>query len=229
MIPLSDSSKTGKFPLFNLTVIAANIYVFYLMVTAANFDAFVMQYALVPSTVSFANPATLLPFVTSMFLHAGLFHLFSNMIFLWVFGDNIEGHFGKIWYVFIYLVSGIVGGLTQYMLDPSSQIPMLGASGAVSGILGAYIVSHPHSRIKSLFPLFIFITIVEIRAIWYILYWFGLQLLSGFASLNTATPDVGGVAFWAHIGGFVAGVILAKLGRKRYHADGVIEGEIIEK
>lgn len=226
MIPISDSIKSRKFPLFNLAIIAINIYVFYLMITTPNIEAFINSYALIPGLVDFSNSESLLPFITSMFLHGGILHIASNMLFLWVFGDNIEAHFGKLWYLIIYFLSGIAGGLAQYILSPDSQIPMLGASGAVSGILGAYYVSHPHARIKSLVFIFFFITVLRVPASIYILYWFGLQLLSGVLTLGQTT-DVGGIAFWAHVGGFVSGVALAKIGNKEYH-EGVIEGEYEE-
>ena len=196
------------------------------MITSASIEAFVDTYALIPAQVNFLNLETLIPFVTSMFLHAGLLHIGSNMLFLWVFGDNIEAHFGKLWYLLIYFVSGVTGGLVQYFISPDSSIPMLGASGAVSGILGAYYVSHPHSKIKSLVFIFFFVTVLRVPAGIYILYWFALQVLSGILQLGQM-GDVGGVAFWAHIGGFVAGVILAKIGHKEYN-EGVIEGEYEE-
>ncbi len=227
MIPISDSIKSRKFPLLNLVMIGVNLYVFWLMVTAPSLDAFIAQWALIPQNVNFYDPTTLLPFVTHMFLHAGFFHLFSNLIFLWVFGDNIESHFGKPWYLIIYFVSGIVGALAQFALTPDSAIPMVGASGAISGILGAYFVSHPHSKIKTLLPIFFVVTIVNIPAIIYIFYWFFLQLVSGVTSLSTITQETGGVAFWAHIGGFLAGVFLAKTMRME-HNDKFIEGEFEE-
>ncbi len=226
MIPISDSVKSGKFPLFNLVIIGINLYVFFLMFTSPNIDAFVNMYALIPATVDFTNIDTLTPFITAMFLHAGLLHIGSNMLFLWVFGDNIEAHFGKLWYLMIFFVSGVIGGLAQYIITPDSNIPMLGASGAVSGILGAYYISHPHAKIKSLVFIFFFVTILRIPAGIYILYWFGLQVLSGVIQLGDVS-NAGGVAFWAHIGGFVAGVILAKIGHKEYH-EGVIEGQFEE-
>jgi membrane associated rhomboid family serine protease len=226
MIPISDSIKAGKFPLFNLTIIGINIYVFFLMATSPSVEAFIDRYALTPAAISLTDPNTLLPFITSLFLHAGLLHIGSNMLFLWVFGDNIEAHFGKLWYLLIYFASGTVGSLAQYLMSPNSQIPMLGASGAVSGVLAAYYVSHPHSRIKSVVFIFFFVTIMRIPAAIYIIYWFGLQLLSAFLEIGNMS-DTGGVAFWAHIGGFVTGLILARIGHKEYK-EGVIEGEFEE-
>ncbi len=225
MIPISDSVKSLKFPLFNLAIIALNIYVFYLMLTSPDIEAFINTFALIPAQVNFSDTNSLIPFVTSIFLHGGFLHIASNMLFLWVFGDNIESHFGKLWYLMIFFISGIAGGLAQYIFNPDSQIPMLGASGAVSGILGAYYVSHPHAKIRSIVFIFFFVTILKVPASIYILYWFGLQVLSGFLSIGEG--DVGGIAFWAHVGGFIAGVVLAKIGNKEYH-EGIIEGEFEE-
>lgn len=227
MIPISDSVKSKHFPILNLFILGLNVFIFFQMLISPNLNAFISQYALIPSKIDFSNLNTLYPFITHMFLHGGFFHLISNMLFLWVFGDNIESHFGKIGYLIIYFVSGLSGALIQFLLSPGSTIPMLGASGAVSGILGAYYVSHPHSKVKSLFPIFFFITIVEIPAGIYIIYWFVLQLFSGVASLGQISQQTGGVAFWAHIGGFIAGVVLAKTLHGKSE-DGVIEGEFEE-
>ncbi len=227
MIPISDSVKTGKLPLFNLFIIGLNIYIFIRMILSPNVDTFILHYSLIPQVINFSNVDTLVSFVTSMFLHAGFLHIASNMLFLWVFGDNIEAHFGKLWYLMIYFLSGIAGSLVQYSLDPHSAIPVLGASGAISGILGAYFVSHPHAKIKTLLFIFFFVTVVQVPAFIYILYWFGLQLLSGIIQLGTVAKDAGGVAFWAHVGGFITGVLLAKVGNKEYHEE-YIEGEFEE-
>lgn len=225
MFPLSDSAKSKVFPLFNLAIIVANIYVFYLMFGVGDVDSYVMQYALIPDTVSISDPSTWFQFLSSMFLHGGLLHIISNMWFLWVFGDNIEGHYGKILYLIIYFASGIAGGVAQFLLDPSSSIPVIGASGAVSGILGAYFVSHPHAKVRSIVPIFLILTIVNIPAWFYIIYWFGIQVFSGFATIGETG---GGVAFWAHVGGFIVGVVLAKLFHMGDQDKGYIEGEIVE-
>lgn len=210
MIPIADSEKSRRFPLFNLLFIGINLVVFYLQLTALNPEAFIYQYALIPSQINFANLDTLYPFITSMFLHGGLLHIGSNMLFLWVFGDNVEGHLPFFVYPLLYLGAGVVGSLAQYLMDPSSSIPMLGASGAVAGALGAYFTLFPHHRIKTLVILPLFITIVEISAVFMLGYWIVLQLISGAGSFG-ATPDQGGVAYFAHIGGFVYGYIFAKV------------------
>lgn len=211
MFPLSDSIKSPRFQYLTVLLILANIYVFYLEMTSSSLDAFVNTYALVPAAIDFSNPHTLLPFFTLMFLHGGLLHLASNMWFLWIFGDNVETHMGGLLYLLLYFGSGLTGSLLQYYLSPTSAIPMLGASGAIAGVLGAYFVLFGHSKIKSLVPLFGFVTIMNIPASIMLGYWFVLQILSGAASIPGSGSVEGGVAFFAHIGGFVAGALMAKL------------------
>lgn len=223
MFPISDSIKSNKFPFVTLLLIAANIFVFYQELTSSNLEIFLSQYALVPRLISFTNPQTLLPFISAMFLHGGFFHIISNMWFLWIFGDDVEAHVGKLWYILLYFTAGILGFAAQLYANPNSSIPMLGASGAISGVLGAYYVLFPNARIKTILILFFFITIVNIPAVVYLLYWFVLQLLSG---VNTVSAQ-GGVAFWAHAAGFITGVIFANI-FKREAQKSYIEGEIVE-
>ena len=210
MIPLRDSKRSGKFPLITTLLILANIYFFYLELTSSNLDALFAQYALVPSLIDTANPATWYPFITSMFLHGSLFHILSNMLFLWIFGDNVEERLG-IMYLPVYLAGGILGGLLQYMFMTTSDIPVIGASGAVATILGAYLIFYPGSRILTLLPIFFLFTIVEIPAFFVLAYWFFLQVFNGLNALGTTSASMGGVAYFAHIGGFVSGVVFAFL------------------
>jgi membrane associated rhomboid family serine protease len=151
-----------------------------------------------------------LPLVTSMFLHAGIAHLVGNMLFLWIFGDNIEDFFGHFTYLFFYLVCGVGSGLVHVLVNFSSPLPALGASGAISGVMGAYLVLYPGSRILTL----VFVFLVPIPAVFILGYWFVLQFISGVTSLEAVGPMTGGVAWWAHIGGFVLGVVLARLKRR---------------
>lgn len=226
MFPISDSHKPDKKAFVTLAIIALNIYVFVRYLLLGNTDAFVNEYALIPDRINLENFSTLYPFITSQFLHGGFFHIISNMWFLWVFGDNVEDKVGRIKYLFIYLSSGVAGALLQYVLNPESSVPMLGASGAVSGILGAYFLLFKHHYIKSIVFLFFVITTVNIPAGIYIFYWFVLQLFQGALSLPTLHMETGGVAFFAHVGGFGAGYFLAKLfnrPKKDY-----IEGEIVD-
>lgn len=228
MFPLSDSIKAARFPFLNLIIIAANVYVFYLQLTTPSLDEFILTYSLIPSFVDISQPTTLLPFVTSMFLHGGFLHIISNMWFLKVFGDNVEGHMNPLLFVLLYFGAGIVGSVLQYLFMPNSTIPMLGASGAVAGVLGAYFIFFPHARIKTLFPIFFFITFINVPAYIMLGYWFFLQIFSGVGSLGAAV-DQGGVAFWAHIGGFVYGLAFAKILELTSHKTerDIIEGEII--
>lgn len=209
MIPLRDSKSARVFPFWVLVIIALNTWVFFLEYTSFNLDMFIAQWALIPAFVDFGVFETLTPFITSQFLHAGLLHILSNMWFLWIFGDNVEEHFGKIFFPIIYLLSGVIGGLAQYIIDPSSQIPMLGASGAVAGILGAYMVLFSQHKIKTLVPVFGFVSVIDIPAGFMLFYWFFTQLFSGVGSL--AVQSIGGVAFFAHVGGFATGWLIAKL------------------
>lgn len=211
MFPIKDSIPARSFPIVNIGIIVLTVFVFFQQILAQNPEAFIYQYALIPSLVDFSNYATLTPFVTSIFLHGGFLHIISNMWFLWVFGDNIEGHIGKLTYPILYLGAGIAGNASQYFISPHSSLPMLGASGAVAGALGAYYVLFPHSKIKTLVPFFGFVTIIDIGAPFMLGYWFILQLISGAATLPFINEETGGVAFWAHVGGFATGFILAKL------------------
>jgi membrane associated rhomboid family serine protease len=209
MFPISDSIASRGFPFINLLLIGITVYVFFLQVTAPDLDTFIYQYALIPSLVDFNHVSTLTPFVTAIFLHGGYFHIFTNMWFLWVFGDNVEDHIGFFMYPIIYLLSGIVGNVAQYLVAPSSSIPMLGASGAVAGVLGSYFVLFPHAKIKTLVPFFGFFSFLDLSAPFMLGYWFVLQIFSGVASFGLS--ESGGVAFWAHVGGFVTGFIIAKI------------------
>lgn len=223
MFPISDSIPSRRFPFINIGLIIITCYIFYLQMI--NPESFTINYALVPSLVNLADYSTLLQFITSIFLHGGWLHIISNMWFLWIFGDNVEGSLGHFWYLILYLLSGIIGGLAQYIFMPSSDIPMLGASGAVAGALGAYFLLFPHHKIKTLIPIFGFISFTNVSAYIMLGYWFVLQILSGAMSLPSSGVDEGGVAFWAHVGGFLAGLIMGRLFAKA--EKNVIEGEII--
>jgi len=190
-----------------------------------NPEAFTYSYALVPSSVRFTDYTTLIQFVTSIFLHGGWLHIISNMWFLWIFGDNVEGSLGHFWYLILYLASGVIGGLAQYLFMPDSNIPMLGASGAVAGALGAYFLLFPHHKIKTLLPILGFITFTNVSAYIMLGYWFVLQVFSGAMSIPGSRIDEGGVAFWAHVGGFVAGLIIGKIFARSEKV--VLEGEVI--
>lgn len=219
MIPLRDANPTNSFPAVNYTLIAINAAAFLYelnlsgTLTEAQFAGFMLSYGVVPSkivadveSVQFQSE-TIFSFFSSMFLHGGWMHLIGNMLFLHVFGDNIEDQLGKIKYVLFYLLAGICAATSQIIINPASNVPMIGASGAISGVLGAYVLLFPRAKILTLIPIFRFVQLTEIPAGYFLGFWFLMQLFSGSMALGVG-GDAGGVAWWAHIGGFVAGVIL---------------------
>lgn len=212
MIPLRDHTPSKKFPFVVLAIIAINILVFWLELTQG--EAFIEKYALIPASVSLSHFSSLLPFITSMFLHGGIIHIASNLWFLWIFGDNVEGEFGHVKFTLLYLLFGIAGSLAQYLISPGLNVPMLGASGAIAGVMGSYLVLHPHGKIDTLMPTFGFFYRTTLPAYAMLGYWILFQFLGGFGSLGAnpeGAPLGGGVAFFAHIGGFASGYILTKM------------------
>lgn len=215
MIPLRDTTKSEGFPFINITLIIISVSVFlYEASLGQNMIIFIYDYGLVPEKViSSASDSgiydRLYPFLSSMFLHGGWLHLIGNMLFLYIFGDNVEGRMGHFKYLLFYIICGLAAAVFQFITNIHSEIPMVGASGAISGVLGAYIVFFPKSRILTLVPIFFFIQLIHVPAAVFIFIWFIIQFLSGVSTLG-APAETGGVAFWAHIGGFVAGLILAR-------------------
>lgn len=211
MIPIRDQIPTRRVPVVNYLLIAANIGVFVLQwLAGANQEALVYQFALIPAQVTAGlDMGDIADIFTSMFMHGGLLHLAGNMLYLWIFGDNVEDSMGAVKYLAFYLVGGVVASLTHILTNPGSQIPTVGASGAIAAVLGAYLVLYPQSRVLTFIPLGYFMRLTLVPASIVLGLWFILQLFNGVLSIGAA--DVGGVAFWAHIGGFVAGVVLAKL------------------
>jgi membrane associated rhomboid family serine protease len=216
-IPLRDENPSGKFPFVNVCLILANIAVFVYQLTLPPhaFQIFVTANAMVPARIpavlnGYASfEAAFLPLVTSMFLHAGIAHILGNMLFLGIFGDNVEAAFGHLRYLLFYFVCGVGAGLMHIAFNFHSRIPALGASGAISGVLGAYIVLEPRNRILTL----IFIFLVRVPAVVVLGLWFVLQFLSGIGSLGSTAN--GGVAVWAHIGGFLLGLFITVAARRR--------------
>jgi len=208
MFPIGDDNSARRtFPVVTYGLIALNVLFF--LVELSGGDAFIQQWSVVPRRL-IANPASDFPTIfTSMFMHAGWLHLLGNMLYLWIFGDNVEDRMGHGRFLAFYLLCGIAAALGQTLTVPHSQIPMVGASGAVAGVMGAYFVLYPHSRIVTLLPIFIFWQIIEVPAIFFLGVWFLMQFLSGVGSIATATggEPAGGVAFWAHVAGFAAGLI----------------------
>lgn len=215
MIPLRDSTRSRTFPIINLTLIIINFIVFFqeISLSSQGLNQLTLTYGLIPArvTAGLASGASLLtltiPFITAMFLHGNWLHIIGNMLYLWIFGDNVEDRVGHIPYLFLYLLVGIAGSITHILSNPASQVPIIGASGAIAGILGAYFISYPKAKVLTLLPLFFFITLVEIPAVWFLLFWFVMQLFSGFATSVAADS----VAWWAHIGGFVVGALLINI------------------
>ncbi len=215
MFPIGDENAgTIIKPYVNwaLIGICIAVFVYEYLLPAPRLDAFIFQFGAVPADISrFRDLSTLL---TSMFLHGGLMHLLGNMLFLFIFGDNIEDAMGHISYLLFYLLCGFAAALAQVFLDVNSTIPMIGASGAISGVMGAYILLFPHGKVRTI-VLFGFIGQIILVPAWVMIgIWFALQLFSGFSALGIGS-DVGGVAFWAHIGGFVAGAVLVWLFRDK--------------
>ena len=210
MLPISDTTHRTKFPLINYLIIVATIAVFYFQLTQADSDLIFFKYGLVPSLFKFDNYATWLPVFTSIFLHGGIMHIALNLWFLRIFGDNVENALGHIHYLVFYLVGGAISVFAQYAVMSQETIPLIGASGAISAVSGAYFVYFRRSHVKTLVMTFV-ITIVEIPVWLFLGYWFLIQVVSGVGSLGSVGE--GGVAFFAHIGGFVFGYLYAKIVR----------------
>lgn len=213
MIPLRDNNPTRRVPIMTIILIGINVVVFlYTNSLSTRSQArFFIDYGLIPLKVTATlNATTALTFITSMFLHGGWLHIGGNMLYLWVFGNNIEDRLGTIRFVLFYFICGILAGLAQVAIDPTSPIPEIGASGAIAGVLGGYIVLFPHARIQTLIFLFYFIRIVELSAAWVLGFWFVLQLLNGVLALGESAGQ-SDVAFFAHIGGFIGGAILIRV------------------
>lgn len=203
--PFHDENPTRHFPLVTIALIGANIFVFFWEFSyPGRIDSLFFNYGLVPYDLVQSPIETYPNIFSAMFLHAGLMHLAGNMLFLWIFGNNIEDVLGKIRFITFYLICGLIAALCHVYMDTGSEIPMVGASGAISGVLGAYLVLFPKAKVKTLVFLGILITIVRIPAAYLLVFWLGLQIFSNMAASNVG----GGVAWMAHIGGFVAGMIL---------------------
>jgi membrane associated rhomboid family serine protease len=204
MIPIRDNVPASTRPVVTYLLIAANVWVFLHQVSLGPaVEVFVYRYGLVPRRFV---AGAFGPLFTSMFLHGGWMHLIGNMLYLHIFGDNVEDRLGHLRYLLMYLMAGMAAGLAQVAIAPTSPLPMVGASGAIAGVTGAYFLFFPHSRVVTLVPIFIFVEVVEIPAFFFLLFWFLFQLMLGFGSLGGG--ETGGVAFWAHIGGFVAGMLV---------------------
>jgi membrane associated rhomboid family serine protease len=240
MIPISDDNPTLRFPLVTVLLLAA-LGVVWVFIQGAGLNEValagsVCDWGMIPGEITGrarvgmgiplsnemaclvdADPRNILTPLTSMFLHGGWAHLLGNGLFLWVFGNNVEDSMGRLRFLAFYLICGLAAAAAQTAIDPGSIVPMVGASGAISGVLGAYLVLYPRVRVKVLVFLFIFIRVISVPAWMMLLFWIGLQILSGLPQLSAEAGSKvsAGVAVWAHIGGFAAGVVLVKLFENR--------------
>jgi membrane associated rhomboid family serine protease len=244
VIPLKDSIPTERFPWLTIALIVANVVVYFGLqgggILSGPDQQIVIEYGAIPYEIThpgyecFAfpgedgltcdngghgQPATWVTILTSMFMHGGLLHLGGNMLFLWVFGNNIEDSMGKVRFVAFYLLGGLVAVLAQTGIDPDAAIPTIGASGAVAAVLGGYALLYPRARIVTLIFIIIFFTIVELPALLVLGAWFVLQAINGVGDVATPAAGGGGVAYFAHIGGFLFGLIAVKLFANRVHDD----------
>ena len=225
MIPLRDTNKSKTIPFVNYGIIAlCGLTFLYEISLGAYLEAFIHRYAIIPSNVAaivfrydasfsaivgrvvHAGFGALYPLVTSMFLHGGWMHLIGNMLYLYIFGDNVEDRLGHLGYFFFYILAGIGATLTEVYFQQHSPVPIIGASGAIAGVLGAYFLLYPRAKIMTLIPLFVFFPVVELSAFFFLGFWFIMQFING--SLSAGADVGGGVAWWAHAGGFVVGAVL---------------------
>ena len=215
MIPLKDDNPTQTFPLITIGLVAINIlvYIYQLTLSSEGLETFLFRYGAIPGRLihpfegAQALPQTIpfgLTIFSSMFLHGGLFHLLGNMLYLWIFGNNVEDYLGHVKYIIFYLISGFFAAFIHTLSDLNSSIPMIGASGAIAGVLGAYLVLFPRANISTLFIFIIFFKIIKVPAVLILGLWFLLQLLN-------AGSGGGSVAWYAHVGGFLTGVVLIQI------------------
>ncbi len=234
MIPLSDDNPTLRTPVVTILLLAA-MGIVWVFIEGMGFNAFqlakaVCEWGLTPGEIThLARLGTAVPLgnglacavdddptnrwtlLTHLFLHGGWGHLLGNALFFWVFGNNIEDSMGRLRFIVFYLLCGVASAAVQIFVDPASPVPIVGASGAISGVLGAYLVLYPRVRVNMLFIFFIFIRVIPVPAWLVLLWWFGWQVIAGLPQLSTIHEPSGGVAVWAHIGGFVFGAVLIKL------------------
>jgi membrane associated rhomboid family serine protease len=218
MLPIRDTIRSQTFPIINWVIIGLNsiVFLFEVSLPPATRASLIDSFGLIPARLSLTapltvlyNPIPLLTLFTHMFLHAGWFHILSNMWVLYIFGDNVEDRMGPARYLFFYILSGLTAGLTQALIAPTSQVPAIGASGAIAGVLGAYFIMYPRAKVITLILVFFLPWFLELPAVVFLGFWFASQLFSGLAALRLpGSASMGGVAWWAHIGGFLFGLLL---------------------
>ena len=219
MIPIRDKNPTDLFPMVTLVLITANVVIFAYQISRglSNFGQFTMDFAVIPVAFLDApfSPRQHTLMLTSMFLHGGFLHLAGNMLFLWIFGNNVEDYFGHAKFALFYLACGTVGALAHILVNPSSPIPMIGASGAISGVLGAYFLLFPRAKVLTLVPIFFFFYFIELPAYFFLGVYIVLQVIFSLPGILGAQTAAQGTAWLAHIGGFFAGMAFLFLIRKR--------------
>ncbi|HHU75372.1 MAG TPA: rhomboid family intramembrane serine protease [Firmicutes bacterium] len=215
MIPLRDNLRPGRFPIINISLIVLNAVIFVYQSAMGREETFLlfMQYGVIPLrffelSTDIVTAELYLPFITSIFLHGSWFHLLSNMLYLWVFGDNVEDRLGHAGYLLFYLAAGVAASLAHVFTEPASPVPVIGASGAIAGVLGSYFIFYPRARILTLIPIGFFITTARISAKFFLIFWFFLQIFNAFLLVGGSAQTV---AWWAHIGGFVFGAAAGAL------------------
>jgi membrane associated rhomboid family serine protease len=225
MIPFKDNIPSRRFPFMTMMIIIANIaaLIYEMSLPWEGLDNLIGSYGVVPSKLQQVghDPLGVLgkmagSLVSSTLLHAGFVHLLGNMWYLWIFGNSIENRMGPVRFLLFYLSCGMTAGLTHIVFNLNSPIPTIGASGAVAGVLGAYLVSYPFARVLTLIPFFIIWPIVELPAILILGFWFVVQLFNGTAAVTSTSDIMGGIAWWAHIGGFISGILLLRVFASRH-------------
>ncbi len=220
MFPLRDNIPSRSICIITILLIILNLYIYYqeILLSDALLTKIIKRYGLIPARLTAITAQGSLDFspyvtlISNLFLHGGWMHVLGNMWYMWVFADNVEDWLGHFRFIIFYLACGVIANITHIVLDPSSTIPTIGASGAVSGILGAYLVLYPKAKVKTLVPIFVFLSIFEIPAVIFLGLWFIFQLFSGTAALHSSGSNI---AWWAHIGGFIGGMILIRFFRRR--------------
>ena len=220
MLPLKDTIRSRSFPAINYLLIALNAILFFLELSLSENlrGQLLYVFGLVPAQFSLINPFSWIPLISHQFLHGGWVHFLSNIWVLYIFGDNVEDRMGSGRYLVFYLSGGIAAGLLQVFMSPQSQVPAIGASGAIAAVMGAYFLFFPRARVITLIPIFIIPWFTELPAVIFLGFWFITQFFSGVLSLGSSVgAETGGIAWWAHVGGFIFGLVLGKLftlGRK---------------
>lgn len=216
MIPLRDANPSRGTPVANYAIIALCVLMFlYELLLGKGLERFLFEFGLIPARITLPEMAyhftfneRFIPLLSSMFLHGGWLHLIGNMWTLYIFGDNVESELGHVRYGIFYVVSGLIAAVIHVVTNFDSKIPTIGASGAVAGVMGAYFLLYPRARILTLVPIFFFVTFLELPAYVFLGFWFILQFFSGTFSLLAGSSNVGGIAWWAHVGGFVGGLVM---------------------